>query len=95
MQEISTYDFDPSRKKSRQEIEKKDHHNNFVLITLVIVLPFGQKTKTSFTRVACDRATYNWSWVKIGSGNNDFHGLTLRLVNGHRECQLQGELAPL
>jgi len=24
---------------------------------------------------------------------NDFHGLTLRLVNGHSECQLQGELA--
>jgi hypothetical protein len=26
---------------------------------------------------------------------NDFHGLTLRLVNGHSECQLQGELALL
>ncbi len=26
---------------------------------------------------------------------NGFHGLTLRLVNGHSECQLQGELAPL
>ncbi len=24
---------------------------------------------------------------------NDFHGLTLRLVNDHSECQLQGELA--
>ncbi len=26
---------------------------------------------------------------------NDFHGLTLDLVNGHSKCQLQGELAPL
>jgi hypothetical protein len=26
---------------------------------------------------------------------NSFHGLTLRLVNGHIECQLQRELAPL
>ncbi len=26
---------------------------------------------------------------------NDFHGLTLRIVNGHNECQLQGELVPL
>jgi hypothetical protein len=26
---------------------------------------------------------------------NDFHGLTLRLVNGHSECQLQGELVHL
>jgi hypothetical protein len=26
---------------------------------------------------------------------NCFHGLTLRLVNGHSKCQLQGELAPL
>jgi hypothetical protein len=24
---------------------------------------------------------------------NNFHGLTLRHVNGHSECQLQGELA--
>jgi hypothetical protein len=26
---------------------------------------------------------------------NGFHGLTLRLVNGHSECQLQGELVLL
>jgi hypothetical protein len=26
---------------------------------------------------------------------NGFHGLTLRLVNGHNECQLQKELALL
>jgi hypothetical protein len=26
---------------------------------------------------------------------NGGHGLTLRLVNCHSECQLQGELAPL
>jgi hypothetical protein len=26
---------------------------------------------------------------------NNFHGLTMCLINGHSECQLQGELAPL
>ncbi len=35
---------------------------------MVIILPFGQKTKTSFTRVVRDKATYNWPWVKIGLG---------------------------
>ncbi len=102
MQEISTRDLDvgiPTHWEKKQARDKKKRSSQQFRINNI-----GCRLAIRVeNRDAIHTCSLWHSYIQLAVGEdkfkqvnaNDFHGLTLRLVNGHSECQLQKELAHL